>query len=62
VPRQPGSDWGIGPPQLQYFESAGRRKGTQHDPSNDKSRLRRVRVTAEVLRETARLVRSNLPQ
>lgn len=62
VPRQPGSDWGIGPPQLKKFDSAGRQKGTQHDPSDDASRMRRVQVSAEVLRETARLVRSKLPQ
>ena len=61
VPRQPGSDWGIGPPQLRKFESAGREKSTQHDPSDDAARIQRVRVTAEVLRETARLVRSHLP-
>jgi len=62
VPRQPGSDWGIGPPQLKKFESAGRKKGAQHDASDDASRMRRVRVTADVLRETAQLIRSNLPR
>jgi len=62
VPRQPGSDWGIGPPQLAYFDGAGRKKGTQHDPSGDAARSRRVQVDAETLRETARLIRAQLPK
>lgn len=62
VPRQPGSNWGIGPPQMKKFESAGRKKGTPHDPTDDAARMRRVQVSAEILRETAQLVRSKLPQ
>ena len=46
VPRQPGSDWGIGPPQLQKFPSAGRQAGTPHDPSGDAARRERVRLDA----------------
>lgn len=61
VPRQKGSDWGIGPPQLATFESAGRRRGTQHDPSGDVQRRERVQVSAEQLLRTADLIRSNLP-
>lgn len=61
VPRQPGSDWGIGPPQLATFESAGRARGTPHDPSGDASRRERVQVSAAKLQETANLIRSNLP-
>lgn len=61
VPRQPGSDWGIGPPQLAAFESAGRPRGTAHDPGGDEARRRRVRVDAATLHETARLIRANLP-
>jgi diadenosine tetraphosphate (Ap4A) HIT family hydrolase len=61
VPRQPGSDWGIGPPQLAVFESAGRIPGTPHDPSEDDERRKRVRVDASVLQETARIVRECLP-
>ena len=62
VPRQKGSDWGIGPPQLATFDSAGRRRGTPHDPGGDAQRLERVQVSAKQLAETADLVRSNLPE
>lgn len=62
VPRQPGSDWGIGPPQLATFDGAGRQRGTSHDSSRDAQRRERVQVSAERLAETARLIRSNLPQ
>lgn len=61
VPRQPGSDWGIGPPQIATFDSAGRQRGTPHDPSDDAERRERVQVPVEQLVETANLLRSNLP-
>ncbi len=61
VPRQPGSDWGIGPPQLATFESAGRVRGTPHDPSGDEERRRRVRLTPEELHEIAAGIRDCLP-
>lgn len=61
VPRQPGSDWGIGPPQLAVFEAAGRPRGTTHDPSGDEKRRRRVRLTPERLHEIAAAVRECLP-
>lgn len=61
VPRQPGSDWGIGPPQLATFDGAGRRPGTAHDAAGDAERRQRVQVSARQLAETAELVRSNLP-
>ena len=60
VPRQKGSDWGIGPPQLATFDDAGRQRGTSHDPSGDAQRRERVRVSARQLTETADLIRSNL--
>ena len=60
VPRQPGSDWGIGPPQLAVFEDAGRIRGTYHDPSQDKGRSARARVEAAVLHDTATKIRANL--
>jgi diadenosine tetraphosphate (Ap4A) HIT family hydrolase len=60
VPRQPGSDWGIGPPQLATFDGAGRARGTAHDPSGDAERRRRVQVSAKELAETAALIRSQL--
>jgi histidine triad (HIT) family protein len=61
VPRQIGSDWGIGPPQLAYFESAGRIKGTSHDASNDDERRKRVEPDAATLKKAGKLIRSNLP-
>jgi len=62
VPRQEGSDWGIGPPQLATFDSAGRKRGAVHDPSGDAQRRERVLVSAKRLAETANLIRSNLPE
>ena len=62
VPRQPGSDWGIGPPQLEKFPSAGREMGTPHDSSSDASRRQRARVDVETLHKTAALIRENLPK
>ena len=61
VPRQPGSDWGIGPPQLATFDGAGRERGIVHDPDGDAKRLARVRVSVDRLVETVRLIRTNLP-
>lgn len=60
IPRQEGSDWGIGPPQLATFEGAGRQRGTQHDPSGDAQRRERVLASAKKLAETAALIRSSL--
>ena len=62
VPRQKGSDWGIGPPQLATFDGAGRQRGTSHDASGDARRRERVQVPARQLATTADLVRSNLPE
>ena len=59
VPRQKGSDWGIGPPQLATFDAAGRKRGTTHDPGGDSHRLERVRASAQQLTETVHLIRSN---
>lgn len=62
VPRQQGSDWGIGPPQLATFEGAGRKRGASHDPGGDARRRERVQVSAGQLVETVGLIRSNLPE
>ena len=62
VPRQKGSDWGIGPPQLATFDNAGRQRGATHDSSGDAQRRERVQVPASQLAETAKLIRSNLPK
>lgn len=61
VPRQPGSDWGIGPPQLATFDGAGRQRGIAHDPSGDAARRERVRVSADQLADTASRIRCHLP-
>lgn len=61
VPRQPGSDWGIGPPQLATFDDAGRVRGTAHDASGDAERRRRGLASADRLAETAARIRSHLP-
>lgn len=61
VPRQPGSDWGIGPPQLATFDGAGRERGTVHDWGGDAERMARARVSVDQLAETVRLIRTNLP-
>jgi len=61
VPSQPGSEWGIGPPQLKKFPSAGRELGTSDNPTSDASRRDRVRVDAGTLHKTAGLIRANLP-
>lgn len=60
VPRQPGSDWGIGPPQLHRFPDAGRVRGTLHDSSSDDARRARVRVDAGTLHRTAALIREHM--
>lgn len=61
VPRQPGSDWGIGPPQLATFDGAGRQPGTAHNPAADAQRRQRVKASAQTLTETAARIRANLP-
>ena len=60
VPRQPGSDWGIGPPQLRQFTDAGRMHSTPHDSSKDDERRDRARVSPETLQQTAGLIRAHL--
>ena len=62
VPRQKGSDWGVGPPQLATFDGAGRERGVVHDPAGDAGRRARVLVPAGQLAETVALIRSNLPE
>jgi diadenosine tetraphosphate (Ap4A) HIT family hydrolase len=61
VPRQRGSDWGVGPPQLATFDGAGRRRGTARDLGGDARRRERARVPDNELAATADLIRSNLP-
>jgi diadenosine tetraphosphate (Ap4A) HIT family hydrolase len=59
VPRQPDSDWGVGPPQLASFEGAGRVPGTPQPA--DPVRHQRVLLAPEQLRATVQLLRSHLP-
>lgn len=61
VPRQLGSDWGIGPPQLHKFPDAGRAAGTIGDSASDDERRRRARVDADTLHKTAAQIRRNMP-
>jgi diadenosine tetraphosphate (Ap4A) HIT family hydrolase len=61
VPRQQGSDWGVGPPQLAAFDGAGRRKGTAHDPGGNAERRARAHASAGQLADTVTLIRSHLP-
>jgi histidine triad (HIT) family protein len=61
VPRQRGSDWGIGPPQLATFEAAGRARGTPHDPVGDAERRQRVVASPDALARTVSLLRAHLP-
>jgi len=61
VPRQSGSEWGVGPPQLARFEGAGRKRGTSNDPGGDAQRRERVHVSAGQLVETVARIRANLP-
>ncbi|MBM0106917.1 hypothetical protein JM946_19450 [Steroidobacter sp. S1-65] len=61
VPRQPGSDWGIGPPQLHKFPDAGRAAGTIRHSASDDERRRRAKVDAETLHKTAAQIRRNMP-
>lgn len=61
VPRQKGSDWGIGPPQLATFQDAGRQRGTLHDANDDAARRQRVLASDTQLADTVALIRSNLP-
>jgi hypothetical protein len=42
--------------------SAGRQRGTSHDPSGEAQRRERVQVSARQLAATADLIRSNLPK
>jgi len=60
VPRQPGSEWGIGPPQLAVFEGAGRMRGTRHDPADDAARRDRVLTGNDALRQVAGLLKRHL--
>lgn len=60
VPRQPGSDWGIGPPQLAVFDGAGRPAGTTNDGSDADQRHKRAQADAETLKRTAERIRAHL--
>lgn len=60
VPRQPGSDWGIGPPQLHKFPDAGRVAGTKSDPASDDERRQRARVGTDTLQKRAAQIRRNM--
>jgi diadenosine tetraphosphate (Ap4A) HIT family hydrolase len=60
VPRQAGSDWGVGPPHLGRFAAAGRARGFEHDASGDPERIRRALAPLEARRAAAHLIRQAL--
>jgi len=60
VPRQPGSDWGVGPPQLARMDGVGRELGTAHDAAGDTRRLARARRSLDERREAADRIRAHL--
>jgi diadenosine tetraphosphate (Ap4A) HIT family hydrolase len=62
VPRQKGSDWGIGPPQIATFDGAGRERGTSHDRVGAHCAGKGSRFASGSLPKTVALIRSNLPQ
>ncbi len=61
IPRQLGSNWGIGPPQLAYFEGAGRMAGSADHDLDPVERKQLAQVAPSVLYETASKLRSCLP-
>lgn len=61
VPRQAGSDWGVGPPQLATFDGAGRASGTVCDAGGDAGRRERARASFGRLVETVAKIRDHLP-
>jgi diadenosine tetraphosphate (Ap4A) HIT family hydrolase len=61
VPRQPGSNWGIGPPQLATFEGAGRARGSTYEEEDVVRCHERAQVDIETLHRTAHEIRANLP-
>lgn len=61
VPRQPGSDWGVGPRQLARFEGAGRAPDATHAPVTDAGLRERVAASRETLEATVARLRANLP-
>ena len=61
VPRQQGSDWGVGPPHFKRFEDAGRVPETAHDVSGDAKPAVRVVASFEARKATAARIREHLP-
>ena len=62
VPRQKGSDWGIGPPQLATFDGAGRPRGTPDAAGDDAQRRQRVLASTDRLVAVVNRIRSSLPR
>ncbi len=61
VPRQPGSDWGVGPRQLARFEGAGRAPGAPPETVADAGLRERVAASQETLEATLARIRAHLP-
>ena len=60
VPRQPGSDWGVGPPHHAKLDGVGRVPGTPHNPSNDEERVKRAYASLDARRAEAERIRTHL--
>jgi diadenosine tetraphosphate (Ap4A) HIT family hydrolase len=60
VPRQPGSDWGVGPPQLAHMDGAGRQRGVSSTLDDDASRHARVHASRSELIATVARLRATL--
>jgi diadenosine tetraphosphate (Ap4A) HIT family hydrolase len=58
VPRQAGSDWGVGPPQLARFDGAGREAGVVPEAVDEAARRARVLAPPEQLVDTVARIRS----
>ena len=60
VPRQPGSDWGVGPPHFRRFPDAGRVPGMLHEASGDAARAVRAVASFEARKATAARINEHL--
>jgi diadenosine tetraphosphate (Ap4A) HIT family hydrolase len=61
VPRQPGRDWGVGPPHFTRFQDAGRVPGKLQETSGDAERFARALPSFEARQAAAARIREHLP-
>jgi diadenosine tetraphosphate (Ap4A) HIT family hydrolase len=60
VPRQQGSDWGVGPPHFAKFPDAGRLPGTLPEASDSIGRAERARASFSARKAAAAQIREQL--